>query len=125
MSHITTVATEIRDREVLVQALEQLGVAWAENRWVHGHEGSIRMDILIGNELRAGMGFGRAGPDLAYVVHSWGRGWGGNSSRRDRILQEYARLKVLKEARRRNYGLVEQTRCSGNRIRLVLRKAAG
>jgi len=124
MSHITTVETEIRDREILVQALERLGISWEKDQWVQVHLDRIRMDIVIGDARREGMGFSRRGPGKAYQMHGWGRSLGGNSPRKGRILQEYARLKVLKEARRRNYGLVEETRCSGNRIRLVLRKVA-
>jgi hypothetical protein len=125
MSHITTVETEIRDREVLVRTLEKLGILWEEDRWVRYHHDRLRMDIVIGRSRGAGTGFRRPGPGQAFQMHGWGSGGGGSLAWKGRILQEYARLKVLKEARKRNFGLVQETVCSGNRIRLVLRKVSG
>jgi hypothetical protein len=121
MSHITTVETRIYDREVLLQALEKLGISWVEDRWVQEHNDRIRMDIVIRGGRGSGTGFHRPGNGKAFQMHSWG-GKAGNAKRKGKILQEYARIKILKEARRKRYGLVRETVCSGNRIQLVLRK---
>jgi len=43
---------------------------------------------------------------------------------RDKILQAYAKKKILNEARQRNYVLVREKTVKGNKIRLTLRKVA-
>ena len=121
MSHITSVRTEIHDRKVLLQALERLGCSWEEDQVVHYHNDRRCMDIVLRRSGNRGYGFRRPRAGEPFRMYSWGSG-----RQRDRfgqqVFQAYARLKVLAEARKRNFVLVRETVCSGDRIRLVLRK---
>ena len=122
MSHITSVETEIHDRRVLVRALERLGCKWEEDQLVRYHNDRRRMDIVLRNTNTQGVGFGRPRPGEPFRMYNWGSGRDRNRKFEQKVFQEYARLKVLEEARKRNYALVRETVCAGDRIRLVLRK---
>ncbi len=122
MSHITSVETEIHDRRVLVRALERLGCKWEEDQLVRYHYDRRRMDIVLRNTNNKGVGFMRQGAGEPFRMYCWGSGGDRNRKFGEKVFQEYARLKILEEARKRNYALVRETVCAGDRIRLVLRK---
>ena len=122
MSHITSVKTEIHDRDILLRTLKKLGCSWAEDQTVLYHNDRRRMDIVLRMEKDRGIGFRRARAGEPFRMYSWGTVRERDRKFRRRIFQEYARLKVLEEARKRNYALVRETVCAGDRIRLVLRK---
>jgi len=122
MSHITHVDTEIRDREVLLRALERMGRSWEENLVVSHHGERRSMDIVLRDGPDRGVGFRRPGAGRPFRMYAWGVGPGVTQGFRQRVFQEYARLKLLEEARKRSFALVGETVGAGGQIRLVLRK---
>jgi len=124
MSHITHVQTRIYDREVLLQTLKSLGRSYGEDREVRYEGRNIRFDIVL--ERRGGgcIGFQWDRQDGSYRIAYWGVSPSGSADFQDRLLQQYARNKILKEAGLRNYVLAQEQRCGENRVRLVLRKIA-
>lgn len=124
MSHITQVETQVYDREVLLQVLEENGYAYEIERIIYFERRSILMDVVVHGARGFHMGFRRTHPDEAYTILYWDAGPKKFKSIQDKLLQQYARSKVLKEARQRNYVLVREKSLAGNRIQMVLRKIA-
>ncbi|HWP34602.1 MAG TPA: DUF1257 domain-containing protein [Thermodesulfobacteriota bacterium] len=127
MSHFTTVKTKITDQEALVAALEDLGYRTVRGETVirGWRQATERVDVAA----RLGafdIGF-RRGADGTYdaVADWWGvRTYEGVSQSEfmRRVTQRYAYHKVLSEARRRGYALVEEEVQPDQSIRLVVRK---
>ena len=102
MSHFTTVRIHVKDREVLQEVLAELNLKdkacrEIEQKFLGTHSG----DMILRGEYRIGL-----------------------LKMKDTILQLYAKKKILKEARQRNYVLVKEKAIKGNKIRLTLRKVA-
>jgi len=123
MSHITKVKTQIHDREILLQTLKELGHLYEENRelWVGG--ANLVMDVAIRGRTGFNVGFRREQEDRSYKMYFLDVPAQEYKGLRDAVLQRYARKKIVKEARRRNYIVADERVCSGNRLRLVFRKA--
>jgi len=102
MSHFTTVKICVKDRAVLKEVLDELNLAdkacrEIEQKFLHQDSG----DLVLRGEYRKSL-----------------------ITMKDKILQQYARKKILKEAQQRNYVLVREKPVKGNKIRLTLRKVA-
>jgi hypothetical protein len=124
MSHITWVETQIRDKEILLEVLKKLGYACEENVWSGSGRGSSPLDVVARKGRGFQVGFYRREKEESYMVCYTEDRQAEYKAFQDKVLQAYAREKILKEARRRNYVLVREQRCEDNRIRLVLRKVA-
>ena len=127
MSHFTTIRTELRDLDVLLETLEGLGLSSKGGRVVKGFGGNKRqVEVAVYRRGRFLFGFGRVSPSGPYAV----TGLKGMLSQPyvqkllKRIMQDYGRRKVLKEARKRGFALVRQQVSTGGAIRIVLRKVS-
>ena len=124
MSHITKVETRIRDREILLETLKELGHSYEENRKLRAGRAHLVMDVAIRSRAGFHVGFRREKEDGAYKMYLLDVNAKEYKALRDAVMQRYAKKKIVKEARRRNYIVAEEKVCSGNRLRLVLRKIA-
>ena len=124
MSHVTRVETKIYDRKILLETLKELDFEYREDFKIYFEGKQYPVDIAVWKGGGFHVGFKQGGRDAPFNIRFYGLG--GRESRRfkDRVTQCYARRKLLTEARRKNYFLVQETRCEGNRVRLVLRKSA-
>jgi hypothetical protein len=124
MSHITWVCTQIRDKEVLLDVLKKLGYSCEENLSLGSGRGSLCLDVVARKGKGFRIGFYREKKEEPYMAYYRDDKEAEYKAFQDKVLQSYAREKVLKEARHRNYVLVSEQKCADNRIRLVLRKVA-
>jgi hypothetical protein len=124
MSHVTKVKTLICDREILLETLKELGHSYEENRELRMGGVNLVMDVAIRGRTGFNVGFGREKEDSPYTMYSRDVNTKAYKGLRDAVMQRYARKKIVKEARRRNYIVADERVCSGNRLRLVLRRVA-
>lgn len=125
MSHFTTIRTELRDLDILLETLEDLGLSSKGGRVAKGYGGSKRQaEVAVYRSSSFLFRFGRVSPNGPYAV----TGLKGVLSRPyvqkllKKIMQDYGRRKVLKEARKRGFALVRQQVNAGGAMKLVLRK---
>ena len=124
MSHITRVETKIYDRQILMETLKDLDCRFRENVEIDFEGKRYPTDIVVWKDGEYRVGFKQGAQDAPYTIRFYGMGRKKGRAFKDRVTQVYAKKKLLAEARRKNYFLVQETRCEGNRIRLVLRKTA-
>ena len=125
MSHITRVKTQITDRDVLLETLKELGYQYEEDcRMCVGRQRPLLMDVVIREGRGYRIGLKRIKGQGVFKVYYIGISPEQQRQFHNRLLQHYARRKILKEARARNYVLVHERACEGNRVRLVLRRVA-
>jgi len=123
MSHITKVKTEIHDRDVLLQTLKELGHLYEEDRELQVEGTRLVMDVAVLGRRGFRVGFQRDNENRPYKMYFLHVASKEHKAFQDAVMQGYARRKIVKEARRRNYIVASEKVCSGNRLRLVLRKA--
>jgi len=124
MSHITKVETRIIDKEILLATLSELGHDYEEMRAIHFEGRSVPVNVAVWKKGGFRIGFSRRGDDDVYEMHSFGVSLGEAKAFHDKLHQRYARRKLLKEAERQNFVLIQEKVFKDNRIRLVLRKVA-
>jgi hypothetical protein len=128
MSHLTTIKTEIRDQEVLIETLEELKIpiSWVNpNKKMGSSPKPIDLTIITGKKGFK-MGFGRTSPDEPYeIIGRWENLEGkGSKILIDKIYQEYARRKIIKESQKKGFSLILQQRTETGDVRLILKKMA-
>lgn len=124
MSHITKVETRIRDREILLATLDELGHDYEEMRTIHYEGRNVPMNVAVWKKGGFRIGFTRRGDDDVYQMHSFGVRPADVKAFHDKLHQRYARKKLLKEALKKNFVLAQEKVYKDKRIRLVLRKVA-
>jgi len=125
MSHYTTIKTEIRDRGILLEALQSLNIRFKETGTFQDHQNkrqNVALVIQEGQDLT--WGFRKTEKDEVYQVAGIIEDLHSSRVRKriDAIQQEYARLKVLAEARKEGFSVVLQQRTETGTVKLILRK---
>lgn len=123
MSHITKVKTQIHDRDILLQTLKELGHLYEEDRELRVEGARLLMDVAVRGPRGFRAGFRRDSDTLPYKIYFLSESSKEHKAFRDAVMQGYAKRKIVKEARRQSYIVASERVCSGNRLRLVLRKA--
>ena len=128
MSHITKVRTQLKDGQVLREALKKIGY--------HLHEGGVIFSTYRSNQRQKveimaekngkGIGFRRAASDNnCYEILA---DWEVRKRRQKEIINEifqiYSREKVIKTARLKGFSVIQNTINRNGQIELVLRKVA-
>lgn len=129
MSHFTTVKTKITDLDALKAALTDLGYSVAEGEaTVRGWRNTAQTADLAARLGAFDIGFRQAADGTYEAVADW---WGVKTyegvSQQDfmrRVTQRYAYHKVVGEAGRQGYSVVEETNEADQSIRLVVRRWA-
>ena len=129
MSHFTTVALEIRDRDALIVALGDLGIGKVEvfetPQPINGYDGQTRMAEVI---IR---GVGYYGGDLGFRKtddgryeavldqddeRQFGQAW------RNRLTQRYGRHVAVAKLQKKGFRVVREEMCEG-KLHLVIGRA--
>ena len=125
MSHYKRIQTQITDRDCLVQALEAVGVPFEQGQALalQGYSGTHPQTVEFAirkQHLRSygDLGFHRVGNQYEVIVDDMDRR--GQEVMRQ-VQQQYAVIKVTKEARSKGYTVVPQ-KVEGGVIRLQLRR---
>ncbi|HEX7124283.1 MAG TPA: DUF1257 domain-containing protein [Thermodesulfobacteriota bacterium] len=129
MSHFTTVKTKITDLDALRAALADLGYAVVEGETQIRGWRNTSQSVDVAARLGAfDIGFRRGGDGTYDAVADW---WGVKTyeglSQADfmrRVTQRYAYHKVVGEASRQGYTVVEEQNEADQSIRLVVRRWA-
>ncbi|HML32600.1 MULTISPECIES: DUF1257 domain-containing protein [Sporomusa] len=124
MSHFTQVATKIKNKEILLSALRELGYEVEENTLITGYRGQeTPVDIAVRMQQGYDIGF-VLGPDGTYsFVTDWFGVQGTNEQEfTTKVQQQYALTTVMEQVRRQGFNVVEQQRDAGGEIRLTVRR---
>ena len=126
MSHFTRLKTQIVEKELLTQALTDLGYTWEEGdlelRGFGVERTRVELKVksgLLGHEI----GFKKSGNTYA-VVADW---WGVRSAQRDQFLQKlnqrYAYHAARLKLEAQGFTLVNEETQPDGQVRLVLRRS--
>jgi len=118
MSKFVTITTRIRDRDCLREALGDVKAQVVDKQQVRGWRGTRRAD-LVAVTGQGEVGF-RVGAEGCYEIV--GDDMSIPPSFAENVTQHYARRKVLKEATKAGFGLVEDKVQTDGSMRLVVRK---
>lgn len=118
MSKFVTIATRIKDRNCLREAIGDVKAQVVDKQHVQGWRGTRRADLVavttqgeVGFRMGAGGCYEIVGDDMSIP-----QGFA------EKVTQHYARRKVLKEATKAGFGLVEDKVQADGSMRLVVRK---
>jgi hypothetical protein len=135
MSHYTQIALEIRDRDALVAALAELGLAVVEihdqPQHLFGYEGDVRpemAEVIVRREhvgpLANDIGFCKTeGGSYEAVVSEYDQQNGYGHEWRNRLLQRYGRHVAVAKLAKKGFRVVREE-ASGGKLHLVLRRSA-
>lgn len=130
MSHFSRLKTKLRDKDVLIQSLSEMGFSIRNGGRIRGYEGEHEVDLAVETAGGFGIGFVEA-PDGTFdmVADSWAVGGRkqqkvltGLERTMERIQQEYAVKSVLAQTEREGYELVEQVQEENGTVRIVVRR---
>lgn len=127
MSHLTTIRTEIRDSEILLETIKELKIPITQGKSIRQAGSSEkRIDLVISGKGGLQLGLKKNSPDDPYeIIGRWETLENKETKNLiDKIYQEYARRKVITEAQKKGFSLVMQQRTETGDIRLVLKKLA-
>ncbi len=130
MSNFSRIKTRIKNREILIQCLKEMGYTVQKGGTLKGYSGQRVVDFAIQLEKGYGVGFA-VNVDGAYdIVTDW---WGIKNKEKNlltrdlekkvcQIQQEYALKTVLELTHRQGYSMVDKQVERDGRIRIVLRR---
>ena len=118
MSKFVTITTRVKDMECLRGALEDMQIQVADKDSVRGYRGKRRVDFAA-TTPKGEVGFRKTEDGTFEVV---GDDMHVPAGFVDNVTQHYARRKVMKEATRAGFSVVEDKVQRDNSLRLVVRK---
>lgn len=124
MSHISVMKIAFADRDLLIQALRDLGYEAEDGEALFITDGikSVKVDFLVKIPYTESIGF-RKGKNGWQLTADWFRV---NLDRREfenRLKQQYAYLSVKQSLESRGFNITEETRDETQRIHIVLRRS--
>lgn len=124
MSHFTQVATKIKNKEILLSALRELGYEVEENTLITGYRGQeTPVDIAVRMQQGYDIGFVLGADGTYSFVTDWFGVQGTNEQEfTTKVQQQYALTTVMEQVRRQGFNVVEQQRDAGGEIRLTVRR---
>ena len=125
MSHISVMKIAFADRELLLQALTELGYEIEEGENLRITDGikSAKVDFLIKVPYTESIGF-RKGKNGWHLTADWFRVNLDRKKFENELKQRYAYLSVRQSLEKQGYQIAEETRDEKQQIHLVLRRAA-
>lgn len=122
MSHFTTVKTRIRDRELLILALEDLGTPW-DDKPVRGYQGTrVSTDIRAVFEGHYDVGF-RLHDDHYEAVGDFSMLGREAQDFLQRLTQRYAYHTTFRTLAGQGFEVIEESQEDGN-LHLLMRRMA-
>ena len=124
MSHISVMKIAFADRNLLIQAIRDLGYETEDGEALCITDGikSVRVDFLVKIPYTESIGF-RKGKNGWQLTADWFRV---NLDRREfenRLKQRYAYLSVRQSLESQGFNITEETRDEAQRIHIVLRRS--
>jgi hypothetical protein len=130
MSHFSRLKTKIKNKEILLQCLTEMGYQVTEGGTIKGYAGQQTVDLSIQVGRGYGIGFVMNNDGYYEMVADW---WGVKGAapnelltalqgRINRIQQAYAMKTVLSQTESQGFNLVEKIEERDGSIRLVVRR---
>ncbi|MBF2080041.1 MAG: DUF1257 domain-containing protein [Synechococcales cyanobacterium T60_A2020_003] len=120
MSHFTTIQVQIKDGDVLAQALNELGYDVEPNAPVRGYQGSTTVaEYVIRQANGYDLGFRKNGEFYELVADFWGTKIN-QQEFLNAISQRYAHAMLLKTAARDGFTIEDQETLADGSIRVVV-----
>ena len=120
MSHFTTIKVQIKNGEMLHQALEELGYKVECNKKVRGYAGNkTDAEYVIRQENGYDLGFRRTGETYEVVADFWG-------ARIDQqafvnsIMQKYAHTTLMASVQEQGFNVEEEETLKDGTVRVVV-----
>lgn len=123
MSHISVMKIAFADRDLLLQALKDLGYEAEEGddlRITNGVK-SVKVDFLVKVPYTESVGF-RKGKNGWQLTADWFRVNLDRKQFENRLKQQYAYLSVKQSLEKQGYLITEETKDEQQRIHIVLRR---
>ncbi len=123
MSHISVMKIACADRDLLLQALSDLGYEVLEGEDLHITDGakSVKVDFLVKVPYTDSIGF-RKGKNGWQLTADWFRVNLDRKQFENRLKQHYAYLTVKQSLEKQGYLIAEETKDEKGRIHIVLRR---
>ncbi len=124
MSHISVMKIAFADRDLLIQALRDLGYETEEGEALFITDGikSVKVDFLVKIPYTESIGF-RKGKNGWQLTADWFRVNLDRGKFENRLKQQYAYLSVKQSLESRGFNVTEETRDEAQRIHIVLRRS--
>lgn len=120
MSHFTTIKVEIKDGEVLRQALRELGYKVQQNAVVRGYQGNkTQADYVIRQSNGYDLGFRREGDDYTLIADFWGARIN-QTQFVNEVQQKYAHKQLQKTATEQGYTIEAEEVLEDGTVRVVV-----
>ena len=120
MSHFTTIAVEIKNGDLLEQALQELGYPVKQNTLVRGYLGDTAIaDYVIPMPNAYDIGFRKLGDRYELVADMWGIALNVEEFL-GLITQQYATKTVLQSANQQGFAVEEQEILEDGTVRIVI-----
>ena len=123
MSHISVMKIAFADRDLLLQALKDLGYEAEEGddlRITNGVK-SVKVDFLVKVPYTESVGF-RKGKNGWQLTADWFRVNLDRKQFENRLKQQYAYLSVKQSLEKQGYLITEETKDEQQRVHIVLRR---
>ena len=123
MSHISVMKIAFADRDLLLQALKDLGYEVEEGNDLHITNGvkSVKVDFLVKVPYTESVGF-RKGKNGWQLTADWFRVNLDRKQFENRLKQQYAYLSVKQSLEKQGYLITEETKDEQQRVHIVLRR---
>jgi len=127
MSHFSKINTRIKEKQILVRCLQELGYQIKEGGAIRGFQGMLGVEIAVRMSQGYDIGFMRGGQGYYEMVADW---WGVQGVSReqlttqlDSVVRRYYATKVASE-QLLNQGFVisERTQLKDGSVRIVARR---
>jgi len=120
MSHFTTIAIEIKNGDLLEQALQELGYPVKQNTLVRGYLGDTAIaDYVIPMPNAYDIGFRKLGDRYELVADMWGIALNVEEFL-GLITQQYAAQTVLQSANQQGFAVEQQEILEDGTVRIVI-----
>ena len=121
MSHFTTIKVQIKDGEVLHQALRELGYKVEQSAFVRGYQGDkTQADYVIRRSNGYDLGFRREGDDHYVLIADF---WGARINQQqlvNEIQQKYAHKQLQRTAAAQGYTIEGEEVLEDGTVRVVV-----
>ena len=123
MSHISVMKIAVADRELLQQALKDLGYELEEGEDLRITNGvkSVKVDFLVKVPYTDSIGF-RKGKNGWQLTADWFRVNLDRKQFENRLKQHYAYLSVKQSLEKQGYFITEETKDEKQRVHILLRR---
>lgn len=120
MSHFTTIAVEIKNGDLLKQALEEIGYPVKQNTLVRGYLGNTTVaEYVIPMPNGYDLGFRKIGDRYELIADMWGVAMNVEEFL-GAIAQQYAAKTVLESATQQGFAIEQQEILEDGTVRIVI-----